>query len=102
MVLIEKIGVDALPFIPQLCIGCFRYDRPIFLGLISWVLKHVVEQGVIVEYGDDPIDPESATFNPEWFDYYEPELMDFSSPEFVFVAANDPSLGKNTLISIRS
>ena len=51
MVLIEKIGVDALPFIPQLCIGCFRYDRPIFLGLISWVLKHVVEQGVIVEYG---------------------------------------------------
>ena len=34
---------------------------------------------------NDPIDPESATFNPEWFDYYEPELMDFSSPEFVFV-----------------
>lgn len=47
------------------------------------------------ELQNDPIDPESATFNPEWFDYYEPELMDFSSPEFVFVAANDPSLGKN-------
>ncbi len=36
------------------------------------------------ELQNDPIDPESATFNPEWFDYYEPELMDFSSPEFVF------------------
>ena len=47
------------------------------------------------ELQNDPIDPESATFNPEWFDYYEPELMDFSSPEFVFVGANDPSLGKN-------
>ena len=47
------------------------------------------------ELQNDPIDPESATFNPEWFDYYEPEFIDFSSPEFVFVAANDPSLGKN-------
>lgn len=47
------------------------------------------------ELQNDPIDPENATFNPEWFDYYEPELMDFKSPEFVFVAANDPSLGKN-------
>ena len=47
------------------------------------------------ELQNDPIDPESATFNSEWFDYYEPELMDFSSPEFVFVGANDPSLGKN-------
>ena len=41
------------------------------------------------------MDPENATFNPEWFDYYEPELLDFSSPEFVFIGANDPSLGKN-------
>ena len=47
------------------------------------------------ELQNDPIDPESATFNPEWFDYYAPELMDFKSPEFIFVAANDPSLGKN-------
>lgn len=47
------------------------------------------------ELQNDPIDPENATFNLEWFDYYEPELMDFKSPEFVFVAANDPSLGKN-------
>lgn len=47
------------------------------------------------ELQNDPIDPESATFNPEWFDYYEPELMDFGGSEFVFVGANDPSLGKN-------
>ena len=47
------------------------------------------------ELQNDPIDPDNATFNPEWFDYYEPELMDFSDPEFVFIAANDPSLGKN-------
>lgn len=47
------------------------------------------------ELQNDPIDPENATFNPEWFDYYEPELVDFKSPEFIFVGANDPSLGKN-------
>lgn len=47
------------------------------------------------ELQNDPVDPDNATFNPEWFDYYEPELMDFGSPEFIFVAANDPSLGKN-------
>ena len=47
------------------------------------------------ELQNDPVDPENATFNPEWFDYYEPELMDFTSPEFIFIGANDPSLGKN-------
>lgn len=47
------------------------------------------------ELQNDPIDPDNATFNEEWFDYYEPELMDFSSAEYVFVGANDPSLGKN-------
>ena len=47
------------------------------------------------ELQNDPIDPENATFNPEWFDYYEPELMDWKSPEFIFIGANDPSLGKN-------
>lgn len=47
------------------------------------------------ELQNDPVDPESATFNPEWFDYYEPELVDFKDPEFIFVGANDPSLGKN-------
>lgn len=47
------------------------------------------------ELQNDPIDPDNATFNPEWFDYYEPEFMDFKSPDFIFVGANDPSLGKN-------
>lgn len=47
------------------------------------------------ELQNDPIDPDNATFNPEWFDYYEPELMDFSTPEYIFIGANDPSLGKN-------
>lgn len=47
------------------------------------------------ELQNDPVDPDNATFNPEWFDYYEPELMNFSSLEFIFIGANDPSLGKN-------
>lgn len=47
------------------------------------------------ELQNDPIDPDNATFNPEWFDYYEPELMNFKNPDFIFVGANDPSLGKN-------
>lgn len=47
------------------------------------------------ELQNDPLDPESATFNPEWFDYYEPELMDWKDPDFLFIGANDPSLGKN-------
>ena len=47
------------------------------------------------ELQNDPIDPENATFNPEWFDYYEEETMDWKSPEFIFIGANDPSLGKN-------
>ncbi len=47
------------------------------------------------ELQNDPVDPENATFNQEWFDYYEPELVDFTSSDFVFIAANDPSLGKN-------
>ena len=47
------------------------------------------------ELQNDPIDPENATFNEEWFDYYEPENMDFGSSEFLLIGANDPSLGKN-------
>lgn len=47
------------------------------------------------ELQNDPVDPENATFNPEWFDYYEPELMDWKNPEFIFIGSNDPSLGKN-------
>ncbi len=47
------------------------------------------------ELQNDPIDPDNATFNTEWFDYYEPELMDWKSPEYIFIGTNDPSLGKN-------
>ena len=47
------------------------------------------------ELQNEPIDPDNATFNEEWFDWYEPELMDWKSSEFVFIGSNDPSLGKN-------
>ncbi|EJW16245.1 phage terminase large subunit [Paenibacillus alvei] len=48
------------------------------------------------EIQNDPIDPDSCTFNEEWFDYYDDDLsLDFSDSRFVYVAANDPSLGKN-------
>lgn len=47
------------------------------------------------ELQNEPIDPDSATFNEEWFDYYEPEKMDWKDPRFIFVGSNDPSLGKN-------
>lgn len=47
------------------------------------------------ELQNEPIDPDNATFNPEWFDYYEPETVDFKSNDFIFIGANDPSLGKN-------
>ena len=47
------------------------------------------------ELQNDPIDPDNATFNEEWFDFYDDEPIDFSDPRFYFVGANDPSLGKN-------
>lgn len=47
------------------------------------------------EMQNDPVDPENATFNKEWFDYYENDKVDFKSNEFIIVGANDPSLGKN-------
>lgn len=47
------------------------------------------------EMQNDPVDPDNATFNQEWFDYYEPDQMDWKDPRYIFVAANDPSLGKN-------
>lgn len=47
------------------------------------------------ELQNNPIDPDNAAFNPEWFDYYEDELMDFKDSRYIFVGANDPSLGKN-------
>lgn len=47
------------------------------------------------ELQNNPIDPDNAAFNPEWFDYYEEELIDFKDSRYVFVGSNDPSLGKN-------
>ncbi|WP_206458908.1 phage terminase large subunit [Anaerovorax sp. IOR16] len=47
------------------------------------------------EIQNDPIDPDSCTFNEEWFDFYEDSDVDFSLPDFIFIGANDPSLGKN-------
>ena len=47
------------------------------------------------EIQNEPIDPDSCSFNPEWFKYYDDEIIDFSKPNFIIVGANDPSLGKN-------
>lgn len=47
------------------------------------------------EIQNDPIDPDNCTFNEEWFDFYNEETINFRTSEFMFFAANDPSLGKN-------
>ena len=50
------------------------------------------------EIQNDPIDPENCTFQEEWFDFYDgdgKQIPDFSDPRFLFIGANDPSLGKN-------
>lgn len=47
------------------------------------------------EIQNDPIDPDSCTFNEEWFDFYDEASIDFKDPRFVIVGSNDPSLGKN-------
>lgn len=50
------------------------------------------------EIQNEPIDPESCTFQEEWFDYYDDDgktIPDFSDSRFIFIGSNDPSLGKN-------
>lgn len=50
------------------------------------------------EIQNDPIDPENCTFQEEWFDFWDNDgkpQPDFSDPKFLFIGANDPSLGKN-------
>jgi len=47
------------------------------------------------EVQNDPIDPDNADFNEEWFVYYEDGEVDFKQPKFLFIGGNDPSLGKN-------
>lgn len=47
------------------------------------------------EIQNEPIDPNSCTFNEEWFDYYNEVEVDFKEKEYIFLGAVDPSLGKN-------
>lgn len=50
------------------------------------------------EIQNDPIDPETCTFQEEWFDFWDDDgriQPDFSDPKFLFIGANDPALGKN-------
>lgn len=47
------------------------------------------------EIQNDPIDPDSCTFNEEWFDFYDENTINFADPDFIIIGANDPSLGKN-------
>ncbi|MFR3921922.1 MAG: hypothetical protein ACLTYN_08045 [Dysosmobacter welbionis] len=50
------------------------------------------------EIQNNPIDPSTCTFQEEWFDYWDDEGKtppNVADPRFLFVGANDPSLGKN-------
>lgn len=50
------------------------------------------------EIQNDPIDPDNCDFQEEWFDFWDDEgreTPNFSDNKFIFIAANDPSLGKN-------
>ncbi|MGE5494603.1 MAG: phage terminase large subunit [Burkholderiales bacterium] len=46
------------------------------------------------ELQNEPINPDDCLFNEEWFDYYNPAEVDFSSSRWRFVGFVDPSLGK--------
>ncbi|MDI3547899.1 MAG: hypothetical protein PWR10_1551 [Halanaerobiales bacterium] len=46
------------------------------------------------EEQNEPINPEDALFNDEWFDYYNPAEIDFAKG-FLFFGFLDPSLGKS-------
>ena len=73
------------------------------LWLEKWSYKELMKMRITEgiasfnsEMQNNPIDPENADFNEEWFDFYDDgPLPDFSKPNFVIVGANDPSLGKN-------
>lgn len=47
------------------------------------------------EIQNEPIDPNSCLFNKEWFDFYNEVEVNFSSKDYLFFGAIDPSLGKN-------
>jgi hypothetical protein len=46
------------------------------------------------ELQNEPINPDDCLFNEEWFDYFNPEDVDFSAATFRFYGFVDPSLGK--------
>ena len=47
------------------------------------------------EYQNEPVDPDNAVFNEEWFDFYSEAEINFSEGRYCLVGAVDPSLGKN-------
>lgn len=49
------------------------------------------------ELQNEPIDPDNATFNEEWLDFYEDEELAqiMAEGRYLLVGSNDPSLGKN-------
>lgn len=47
------------------------------------------------EMQNQPIDPQSCLFSPQWFRYFNPCEMDFRSPHFRFYGYCDPSLGRS-------
>lgn len=47
------------------------------------------------EMQNNPIDPDNADFNEEWFDFYDKTQADFKNARYIIIGANDPSLGKN-------
>ena len=46
------------------------------------------------EMQNQPLDPASCLFSPQWFRYYNPAELDFRHPRFRFYGYCDPSLGR--------
>lgn len=46
------------------------------------------------EMQNQPVDPESCLFSPQWFRYFNPAEVDFRAPRFRFYGYCDPSLGR--------
>ena len=62
------------------------------------LMKMKVDEGTASfnsELQNDPIDPDNADFQEEWFSYFEDGEVDFRQAKYLFIGANDPSLGKN-------
>lgn len=62
------------------------------------LMKIKVDEGIASfnsELQNDPVDPDNADFNEEWFVFFEDGEVDFRQSKYLFIGANDPSLGKN-------